>query len=383
MFDFDNIQDRSGSDSVKWRKYKNRDVLPMWVADMDFLSPPAVIQALQERVEHGIFGYGYQGKHHAEIIVDHLWHTYKWSIQPGWIVWLPGLVCGLNVVCRSVGQPGDRVVTTVPVYPPFLSAPHLSQRDLLTTRLLRYPDGWQFNFSELESMLARRAALFILCNPHNPTGRVFTQSELSRLADICLEQGVVICSDEIHCDLVIEPGCTHLPIATLSPEIAQQTITLMAPSKTYNIPGLNCAFAVIENSRLRRQFKNTMAGIVPHVNVLGMAAAQAAYQNGGNWLKELNTYLRGNRDSVYRFVKAAKGLEMSKVEATYLAWIDVRQLSTSNPLQLFEKAGVGLSDGTEFDGKGFVRLNFGCSRNLLSTALNRMDQAIASVHNPS
>lgn len=378
MFDFNSIHNRKESDSIKWRKYRGKEIIPMWVADMDFVSPPAVIEALQERVAHGIFGYGYQGKVINVSVVDHLWRTYKWSIQPGWIVWLPGLVCGLNVVCRSVGQPSDRVATTIPVYPPFLSAPGFSQRSLTTTRLDPSADGWKFNFSDVADVLTGQTNLFVLCNPHNPTGRVFTQLELNRLAEICLRNEVVICSDEIHCDLVLEPGCHHIPLATLSPEIANHTITLMAPSKTYNIPGLSCAFAVISNKRLRQRFKDAMAGIVPHVNVLGMAATQAAYQNGASWLAELRDYLRGNRDLVYQFVQRSNGLEMSKIEATYLAWINTEALNVANPIQLFEKHGVGLSDGTEFNGPGFVRLNFGCSRDVLTKALEQMTLAVQS-----
>lgn len=379
MFDFDTIHDRKNSDSVKWRKYKNRDVLPMWVADMDFPSPPTVIQALQERVAHGIFGYGHLDRSFNQTVVDHLWRKYDWSIQPSWIVWLPGLVCGLNVTCRSVGQPGDTIATTVPVYPPFLSAPGLSGRHLITTRLVQTPDGWQFDFSDLEAVLTDNTHLFILCNPHNPTGRVYSHSELSRLADICLKNNMIICSDEIHCDLILDPNCRHLPLATLAPEIAERTITLMAPSKTYNIPGLSCAFAVIPHAGLRKQFKQAMAGIVPHVNVLGMAATQAAYQKGGAWLDALIDYLRNNRDRVYQFIEQTHCLEMSKIEATYLAWIDVRKMNTSNAFRLFEKSGVGLSNGAEFDGNGFLRLNFGCSGDLLSMAFRRMNRCIASV----
>lgn len=379
MFDFDMIQERRNSDSIKWRKYKNRDVLPMWVADMDFLSPPMVIQALQERVAHGIFGYGYQGKIFNQTVVDHLWRKYNWSIQPGWIVWLPGLVCGLNVVCRSVGQLGDTVATTVPVYPPFLSAPTLSDRNLVTSRMVQSSQGWQFNFTELETVLTTNTHLFLLCNPHNPTGRVFSRGELGRLADICLRNDITICSDEIHCDLILDPDCRHQPLATLATEVANQTITLMAPSKTYNIPGLSCAFAIIPNTGLRKRFKQTMAGIVPHVNVLGMAATQAAYQNGGAWLKALINYLRSNRDHVYNFIQQNNFLEMSHIEATYLAWIDARKINTSDPFRLFENYGVGLSEGVEFDGKGFLRLNFGCSGDLLSKALKRMTRAITSV----
>jgi cystathionine beta-lyase len=236
-----------------------------------------------------------------------------------------------------------------------------------------FVDGmWQMDFADFENCIDAQTRLFVLCNPHNPSGRVFTEQELIQVAQLCLKHKMVICSDEIHCDLVLDPHCRHIPIAALSPEIANQTITLMAPSKTYNIPGLSCSYAIIPNDALRRRFKRTMSGIVPHVNVLGMAAAQAAYENGQPWLDELIVYLRTNRDLVYQTINRIKGLKMAAVEATYLAWIDTQNFRVKNPVRWFEETGVGLSDGKDFDGPGFVRLNFGCSRKLLHQALKRI-----------
>ena len=379
MFDFDRLIDRTNTDSAKWQKYSGRDVIPMWVADMDFLSPPAVIDALHSRVVHGVFGYGVPGHALEETVTDYLYQTYQWNVQPDWIVWLPGLVTGLNVTCRSIGTSGDQVLTTVPVYPPFLSAPKNSDRCLVTSRMSLFDQQWQFDLDDLKAHIEDRTRLFILCNPHNPTGRVFSRAELTALAQICLEHDLVICSDEIHCDLVLEPGCRHLPIASLDPEIARHTITLMAPSKTYNIPGLSCSYAIIPNDRLRRAFKRAMAGIVPHVNVLGLAAAQAAYTFGQPWLHELKRYLRENREVTFDAVGRMPGLSMAKVEATYLAWIDARGLNVASPAKWFEAAGVGLSEGAEFDGAGFVRLNFGCPRTQLTQALERMEKALSQL----
>ncbi len=375
MFDFDSTPNRRETDSIKWRKYENRDIIPMWVADMDFKSPPAVVEALEKRIAHGVFGYGKIRSQLTEAVIHHLWDTYQWDVKPGWIVWLPGLVSGLNVACRSVGQTGSSIVTTVPVYPPFLSAPGFSRRKLITTPMVQSHSGWVISMEDLEGCLTDQSALFILCNPHNPTGRVFDHNELTRLAEVCLGHDVVICSDEIHCDLVLEPGCRHVPIATLSPEVAQHTITLMAPSKTYNIPGLSCAFAVVSNARLRRRFTQAMAGIVPHVNVLGMAATQAAYQKGQAWLSALLTYLRDNRNLVQQAIHQINGLQLSPIQGTYLAWIDARQMHCADPTRHFETYGVGLSDGKAFHGPGFVRLNFGCSQPLLSEALKRIERA--------
>ena len=376
MFDFDLIIDRSASDSVKWHKYSGKDIIPMWVADMDFQSPPAIIEALQRRIDHGVFGYGVPGEDLSETIMEYLQRTYQWHIDPKWLVWLPGLVTGLNVACRSVGQRGDSVLTTVPVYPPFLSAPRNSDRNLITSRMRFLNHRWELDFDDLTARMDGRTRLFILCNPHNPTGRVFTFQELTELAQLCLDRNLIICSDEIHCDLVLETGCSHLPIASISPEIARQTITLMAPSKTYNIPGLSCSYAIIPNDQLRRKFKAAMAGIVPHVNILGLAATQAAYTFGQPWLDDLKRYLRGNRDLIYGEVSKMNGLKMGPVEATYLAWIDAGGLNVADPARWFEKAGVGLSDGREFDGQGFVRLNFGCPRSRLRQVLGRMGRAI-------
>jgi cysteine-S-conjugate beta-lyase len=376
VIDLDNPPDRRGSDSAKWQKYHDSDIIPMWVADMDFASPAPVMEALHRRVSHGVFGYGAHSRTLAATIIDYLQRSFQWQVEPQWIVWLPGLVPGLNVACRCVGEAGDAVLTTVPIYPPFLSAPRNTGRHLITSRLHHTNRHWELDFDNLQTSIDDRTRLFILCNPHNPTGRVFTRDELTTLAKICLDHSLIICSDEIHCDLIMEPECHHIPIATLSPEIARNTITLMAPSKTYNIPGLGCSFAVIPDDKLRRRFIRAMAGIVPHVNVLGMVAAQAAYQYGDPWLKAVLDYLRTNRDMTAHAIDRIEGLSMGTVQATYLAWIDARELSIGNPGKWFEAAGVGLSNGIEFDGPGFVRLNFGCRRALLSQALERMTQAV-------
>jgi cystathionine beta-lyase len=378
VFNFNDLPDRRGTDSVKWRKYQGKDIIPMWVADMDFTSPAPVMEALHQRIDHGVFGYGATSQSLTATVIDYLQRSFQWQVDSRWIVWLPGLVPGLNVACRSVGKQGDAVLTTVPVYPPFLSAPGNTRKRLITSRLHHSNDHWEMDLDDLRKSIDDRTRLFILCNPHNPTGRVFTRDELIALARICLDRGLIICSDEIHCDLIMEPGCRHIPIASLSPEIARNTITLMAPSKTYNIPGLGCSFAVISDDTLRRRFTRAMTGIVPHVNILGMVAAQAAYQYGGPWLNAVIDYLRGNRDMVAQAIGRMPGLAMAKVQATYLAWIDTRELKIDNPGKWFESAGVGLSDGSAFNGPGFVRLNFGCQRALLSQALERMTGAVGT-----
>ncbi len=371
-FDFDTPVDRRNTASVKWDRYRGRDVVPMWVADMDFQAPPAVLEALSDHVRHGVFGYTYPSAELTATVVAMLKDRHNWPVKPEWLVWLPGLVTGINVACRAVGSAGDAVMTATPVYPPFLSAPSLGGRDLIDVLHTEETMRYGFDFGVLEKAVTSKTKLFLLCNPQNPTGRVFSKDELLKLADICLRHGVVICSDEIHCDLVLDADKNHVSLAALDETIAARTITLLAPSKTYNIPGLGCSVAVIPDKGLRAAFRRTMDGIVPHVNAAGLVAALAAWRDSDNWRLALLDYLRGNRELVKNFILQTSGLNMSHVEATYLAWIDCRKLPVENPAAFFEEAGVGLSDGRDFGAPGFVRLNFGCCRALLSEVLTRM-----------
>ena len=376
LFDFDTPINRKGSDSLKWDIYQGRDVIPLWVADMDFASPPEVLAALHQQVDHGVFGYSLTPGALTEIVVERLCTRHGWMVEPQWMVWLPGLVSGLNIACRTASSPGDAILTTTPAYPPFLSAPGLAGCNLIT---VEHPDcgsSYSIDFDGIEAAVTPCTRLFILCNPHNPTGRVFTREELLRLADICRRRDLILCADEIHCDLVLDADKRHQSIAALDPDIAARTITLLAPSKTFNIPGLGCSLAVIPDAGLRRRFTGIMKGIVPHVNNLGFTAALAAYRYGEKWRLALIDYLRRNRDRVESFISAMPGLSMNHVEATYLAWIDARNLGVSGAYAFFEQAGVGLSDGTDFGAPGFVRLNFGCPRSTLELALDRMAAAM-------
>ncbi len=376
-FDFDQEIDRTGTDSEKWHRYADGDVLPLWVADMDFLSPPAVIEALRNRVEHGVFGYGYPTAGLVTAACDYLQRNFDWQVDPRWIVWLPGLVSGLSVCCRATGQPGDGVGVLTPVYPPFLKVPSAMGRTLETAPLAgSNAEGWRLDPKHFVRGFTDRMRLLLLCHPHNPVGRVWTEAELRAVADYCLERRVVMCSDEIHNRLLLEPGIRHRPLATLGPEVASRTITLVAPSKTYNIAGLGCSFAVISDDDLRRKFKKAAAGIVPHPNVLGMVAAEAAMTQGQPWLDALLKYLRGNRDYLAERLGSVSGVTMAKVEGTYLAWLDVRSLNLSSPGAHFLAHGLGLSPGGEFGAEGYMRLNFGCRRALLEQACNRLEAAV-------
>ncbi|WP_306605177.1 MalY/PatB family protein [Azonexus sp.] len=370
---FDQPVDRRGSDAIKWGKYAGRDILPLWVADMDFAAPPAVIAAVQQRIAHGVFGYGAPPASLTEALQAHLQAEYSWPIEADWIVWLPGLVSGLNIACRTVD--GD-VLTATPIYPPFLSAPRLSGRTLHSVDLACPAGHWQWDKNALQAASTVETRLFLLCHPHNPVGRCWNRQELLDLADFAERNDLVVCSDEIHCGLILDADKHHIPFASLSPEAAKRSITLMAPSKTFNIPGLGCAFAVIPDAGLRRRFLRAMDGIVPHVNVLGLAACEAAYRDCTDWQRELIAYLASNRDAIETAVNRLSGVKMSHIEATYLAWLDVRELNLAQPHQHFETHGLGLSDGADFGAKGWLRLNFGCPRSTLDEALRRLQQAV-------
>lgn len=381
-FDFDHPPDRRGTDSQKWQKYAGREVLPLWVADMDFTSPPAVLEALRRRVDHGVFGYARPVKSTVDAVVEAMAARYGWRIEPDWIVWLPGLVVGLNVAVQAFAEQGDQVLSCTPVYPPFLTAPKNSGRETLAVPLAlnTAERRWEIDFDALERAVSPRTKVFLFCHPHNPVARVWRREELVRLADFCLRHDIVLQSDEIHCDLVLDPSLAHVPTASLGPEIAARTVTFMAPSKTYNLPGLGTSFAIISDPGLRAQFVRATAGIVAEVNALGYAACEAAYRDSEPWRQALLAYLRGNRDFLADFVaRGLPGVRLeAPIEATYLAWLNVEALGLADPAAHFEKHGAGLSDGFFFGaprGK-YVRFNFGCPRATLAEALQRMQAAL-------
>jgi cystathionine beta-lyase len=332
---------------------------------------------LHARVDHGVFGYGDPPASLTEAVVAALAQDFRWDVRPEWLVWLPGLVPGLNAACRAVGDGGDEVLTAVPIYPPFLTAPPFSGRACIRVPLALSGDRWHWDPEALRAAVTPRTRLLMLCNPHNPVGRAWSREELLAVARIAEERDLLVCSDEIHADLILAPGRRHIPFAGLDPALAERTITLMAPSKTYNIPGLGCSFAIVSNAGLRRRLRHALRGIVPDVNVLGYAAAEAAYRHGGAWRRALLEYLRGNAALVHEEISAIPGLSMTPVEATYLAWVDARGLGHADPHAHFERAGVGLSRGEDFGAPGYVRLNFGCSRALLREALSRIRRAAA------
>ncbi len=375
MTEFDEVIDRRGTSSAKWGKFP-ADVLPFWVADMDFRSPAFIRDALAERVEHGVFGYTETPAALIEAVTEWLAEHYRWRVSPASLVWISGVVPGFNLAVRAVGTPGDAVMMSVPVYYPFLSAPRNGERESIEVSLVRDGERWVMDFDAMKAAITNRTRLFMLCNPQNPSGRAYGRNELIELARFCERHDLLICSDEIHCSLILDKARPHIPIASLSEDIAARTITLMAPTKTYNTPGLGCAFAVIPDAALRRRFNAARLGLVPGIGPLSYVAATKAYEDRSGWLPALLDYLAGNRDMVETAVAELPGISMTHVEATYLAWIDVRALQLESIPAHFEAHGLGVSDGAQFHGPGFIRFNFGCPRTTLKTGLERLRNAV-------
>jgi cystathionine beta-lyase len=380
-FDFDRVVDRRASDSNKWHKYP-ADVLPLWVADMDFASPPAVIAALRARVEHGFYGYLMDPNALPEVVAERVAKRYGWRVSPEAVVSVPGVIAGFNRALHALTSPGEGQLIQVPVYPPILRSPdnHGLRRDMHA--LTRGTDGrYTVDLDGFAAAMRDDTRVFLLCNPHNPIGRLYTRAELEGMAAACLRRNLWIVADEIHCDLLLD-GRTHTPIAALSPEVEQRTITLMAPSKTFNLPGLKCAVAIIPNAALRERFTLAAADLVGKIGILGYTAALAAYREGDAWLEALLKYLAANRDVLVQQVRGM-GVTVAPPEATYLAWLDCRALGLPNddPYTFFlERGRVAFNDGNLFGpgGRGFVRVNFASPRAMLADGLERMRKALAT-----
>jgi len=375
MLDFDTPINRHGTHTEKWEKF-GLDIIPAWVADMDFKAPPSVIEALKKRVEHGVFGYTGVDEGLIQSAIDFMKRHYDWQTSPDWFTWVSGVVPSMNIACKMI-DPNQRVLTTSPIYPHFYKAPKMTGREVDIAKLTCKDNRWTLDFDAIENTITPQTKLFMLCNPYNPAGTVFTCKELERLGEIAKKHDLLIVSDEIHADLILNTKAKHIPIASLSGDLANRTITLMAPSKTFNIAGLNCSYAIIPNSSLKRHFKNAMGKLNSGVNLFGLTAAKAAYENGDEWLKALREYLARNLALVQEFVIKHPPLKLCDQDATFLAWIDCSRLDT-DPYELFLKHGVALSNGKDFLGEGFVRLNFGCPQSTLKEILTRMDRALNS-----
>ena len=374
---FDETIDRTESSCEKWNKYKGSDVIPAWVADMDFKSPSCVIEALQKRVQEGVFGYTGVDEATYDAIIAFIKRHYHWEIQKEWILFTHGVVSSMNLACMAVKT--ESVMTTTPIYPHFIKAPKYAHKEVIAIKMKEENHRWTLDFEAMEREMTPSCKLFMLCNPYNPGGTVFTKEELEKLGAFCLKHDLTICSDEIHADLILNPDVKHIPIASLSDELAQRTITLMAPSKTFNIAGLQASFAIIPNKELRVAFQKTMGSMVGGINLLGLTALKVAYVGGDAWLEELRSYLRENLALVQSFILKNPKLKLLDQDATFLAWIDASALKVDNPYEFFLKFGVGLSDGEPFGDKNCVRLNFGTQKALLEEILNRMQKAMDSL----
>lgn len=375
-FNFDQWIDRRHSDSVKWHKYGDRDVLPLWIADSDFRSPDCIISALQQRVEHGVFGYGDTPHELINTVIQRMAARYGWQVEADWLILLPGVVSGLNLCVRAFTDAGQGTIAPTPIYPPFRSAAKLADRPQLNLQLHLEQGRWLMDLAAAAPQLTGSEKLLMLCNPQNPGGTVYRRQELEAQLAFAQRHDLVVCSDEIHSDLILEPGVQHIPFASLSEDAAQRSVTLISPSKSFNIAGLGASLAIIPNKTLRERFKRQRKGVVPDVDILAQVAATAAWRDGQPWLDAQLAYLRANRDRLVAGVNAIDGLSLASPEGTYLGWINAQQLPVASPALFFEKHGLGFSPGRDFGDDGFVRFNFGCTRATLNEALSRMERAV-------
>lgn len=380
-YNFDEVPDRRNTNSVKWDIYP-ADRLPLWVADMDFAVCPKIIDAIKKRLEHPVFGYPLVSDEFKQVFCERMDKRYGWKVDPDEIITIPGIVSGFNFAIRSFCSNNSSVIYQTPAYPPFIEAPNNFSLEGISNDLIyqEKENIWKIDFDKFEEQIKDNTSLFILCNPHNPVGRVFTVEELTRMGEICLKHGITICSDEIHCEILYQ-GAKHTPIASLNSEFAANSITFMAPSKTFNIPGLACSVAIIQNSELRKQFSKALQGLGSFVSTLSLEAGLAAYRDCDDWLCELLAYLENNRNFAQEyFYKHIPLIKQNNIDATFLMWLDCSELPiTGSPAEFFaNEAHVQLNDGKAF-GKGyekFVRLNFGTNKATLETALKNMRMAL-------
>ncbi len=378
--DFDATIDNTEIFSDKWNKFKGRDVLPMWVADSDYQTAPAVIEALHKRVEHGVFGYTNQPTEEVrEAIVFHLRTQHQWRIDPEWVVPLNSIVSGLTLSCLVAGDEGDSVLLPATIYPPFNFVISNTKRNAIRIPMVLINERWVLDFDALEAAITPETKMLLFCNPHNPGGVVYSKSELENLHSICERHDLLICSDEIHCDLVLDENKKHIPIATLNDDAQQRTITLMAASKTYNIAGLGFGFAIISDTKLRKRFKKHARERMPDVNLLAQVATTAAFKQGEPWRLKQIEHLRKNRDYLIQEINKIPGLKMYPLESTFLAWVDVSALMLTDAEKFFEEAGVGISAGAYFGDADFIRINFACTFATVEEAVKRIRNAISGI----
>ena len=385
-FDFDSRIDRAHTGAIKWTRYGPDDsdeMLPFWVADMDFKLAPPISDALHVRMAHGIFGYSEPTKSLNEAFIQWLEQHCGWQAHPDWLVWVPGIVPGFNLACASLPRRDQSIMMHTPVYYPFLKTPENMGHRPIYVPLKQEDARAEMDLERMSRSLAADTGMFLACNPQNPTGRVYSPEELVALADFCLRHDLVICSDEIHSPLVLDKTLRHHTIAEVVPEVESQLIALFAPSKTWNLAGLGCGVAVIPNKDLRSRFKAAHNGLVPMMNPLSLTAAEAAYRHGEPWRQSLLDYLRSNHELLLERVNRLPSIEMKRVEGTYLAWIKVASLGLDKPAQWLRSYGIALSEGSQFKGPGYVRFNFGCPRSMLEEGIRRFEAGIEVALNSS
>jgi cysteine-S-conjugate beta-lyase len=396
-YDFDTVCDRSNTDCAKWGAVKaifgREDVIPMWVADMDFPTAAPIVEALKKRAEHPFYGYTMPGPGLAEAVVERMKRKLDWKIEPDWVVFTPGIIPALNIAVRALTHPGDEIIVQEPVYFPFFGVVTGSGCQIVHNRLKLVRGRYKMDYADLESRFQSREGMrmghsrvkaIILCNPQNPIGRVWSREELTRMGEIVIGHGAIVISDEIHCELLYK-GFRHTPFAAISKDFADNSIVCMAPSKTFNLPGLEASSIIIPNKKLRDDFNDARAGMVPGLNIFGLTAMEAAYRHGDEWLKQLLDYLQGNLEITMNWFKERiPRIKVIEPQGTYLLWLDCRGLGLDDKeLQKFmrEQARVGFDDGYMFGegGSGFQRMNIACPRSILREALERIEGAVKTL----
>ncbi len=395
-YDFDTVCDRSNTSSAKWGAVKEmfgrEDVIPMWVADMDFPTAPPIVEALKARAAHPFYGYTMPSPSLTEAVVARVKRKYDWKIEPEWVVFTPGIIPALNIAVRALARPGDDILLQEPVYYPFFGVVQGSGCRIMHNKLKLTRGRYTMDLADLESKFKpegrrldhTRVKALILCNPQNPIGRVWTREELKRLGDIVIKNGAIVISDEIHCELLYK-GYKHTPFASISPEFAQNSIVCMAPSKTFNLPGLEASSIIIPDKKLRDSFNDVSSGLVHGVNLFGLVAMEAAYRYGDDWLSQLLDYLQGNLEiTMDWFKERLPRIKVIPPQGTYLLWLDCRGLKLDDQaLQklMRQEARVGFDDGFMFGegGSGFQRMNIACPRSLLREALGRIEKAVRAL----
>ncbi len=384
-YDFDRVVERRNTNSIKWdfieEIYGEKDLLPLWVADMDFQVPREVVTAIKERADHAIYGYTGRSPQLYQAIIQWLDRRHNWKIKPEWIDFTSGVVTGLNVAVQAFTKPGDKVIIQPPVYQPFKNAVENNGRQVVFNPLKMENDKYVMNFDDLADKCDSRTKMLIFCNPHNPGGRVWDKEELQQLAEICVHNDLIIVADEIHSDFVY-PGHVHTPLASISQKIAERTVTCIAPNKTFNLAGLTTAAVVISNQTLRQEFAKIIENNGVKTNIFGLTAMEAAYTYGEEWLEQLLSYLKDNLDFLMEFFQTQiPQIRPIQPEGTFLVWLDCRELKLDQQhlTELFtRKAKVALNDGAWFGvgGEEFVRINIGCPRSILAEGLQRIKQAV-------